>query len=339
MFLSISIPVYNAENYIERCVESIIEQTCKDFEIILVNDGSKDGSLEKCYGLERKHPDLIRVINKENSGSLLTRRRCIKESRGDYLYIMDADDYLNDINAIKIIKNVINEYNSDLVLFNATTKNKDFCYSYPFRDKEIFENNNLDKIYKCLVEGDELNSLWNKVFSRDLVDWQVSYEQFGFIKNGTDMFQVIPLIMNAKKVVYIDKALYFYRVDNNESIVHKFNPYVYDSLKANLARLYKEIKDHGKISPEIDELFSLRYMKIVSTAAFKVRMIRNNEHDGYKYLRNIGNDLTFREYYKKCNKKKLSLFRRVIVRALFNNRYMLLFKMIQVYGRVEMVMR
>ena len=99
MFLSVSIPVYNAEDYIDDCIDSVMNQTMQEFELILVDDGSKDSSRDKCRVWQKKYPDRIRIVEKNNTGSLLTRRRCLEESRGDYIYIMDADDRLCDRNA------------------------------------------------------------------------------------------------------------------------------------------------------------------------------------------------------------------------------------------------
>ena len=93
MFFSISVPVYNAEKYLDRCINSILSQTFSDFELILVDDGSTDKSLEICNNWKAKFPDKIKVVHKANSGSLFTRRICLFESAGEYLYVMDADDY------------------------------------------------------------------------------------------------------------------------------------------------------------------------------------------------------------------------------------------------------
>ena len=107
MFLSISIPVYNAEKTLDQCIKSIIVQTFRDFELILVDDGSTDNSLQICKKWSLSYPEHIRVIHKENSGSLLTRRRCLQESVSKYLYIMDADDYLVDKDALRYIYEAI----------------------------------------------------------------------------------------------------------------------------------------------------------------------------------------------------------------------------------------
>lgn len=114
MFLSVSIPIYNAEKYLEQSIESVLSQSMNDYELILVDDGSKDRSIEICRKWQKKYPQTIRVIEKENTGSLLTRRRCMQESKGDYIYIMDADDYLVDSDMFLKIKNTIDESRADI---------------------------------------------------------------------------------------------------------------------------------------------------------------------------------------------------------------------------------
>lgn len=333
MFLSVAVPVYNAEKYIDRCVESIMAQTFRNFELILVNDGSTDLSLEKCYQWESLYPTIIRVIDKKNTGSLLTRRVCLKETSGEYIYIMDADDYLLNKNAFEIIEKTIKLMNCDLVIFNATTlKDKSLYYSYSFKNREVFENKSLEQVYDCLVEGDNLNSLWNKVFSRDLVDWNCDYNNFLYIKNGTDMFQTIPIIMNAKKIVYINEAFYFYQTNNNEnSIVHKFNPQIYVSLRASYIRLYEEMQHHGVLTSEIERKLNVRYMKIASTAAYKVRLVNLSDYsfDIYNYIKGIGNDELFRRKYSLGVLGELSFGRRIIVFLLHKKMYGILFAILK----------
>ena len=93
MQFSIIIPVYNAERYLHQCIESVIAQTFKDWEMILVNDGSKDGSLAICQEYTSKD-SRIRVIDKPNGGPSSARNRGLDEAQGEYVYFMDADDWI-----------------------------------------------------------------------------------------------------------------------------------------------------------------------------------------------------------------------------------------------------
>ena len=94
MKLSIVIPVYNCENYINRCIDSILNQTYKDYELILVNDGSKDNSLKIIREYEKKY-DFIHVIDQKNSGPAIARNTGLKNANSPYIMFIDSDDYID----------------------------------------------------------------------------------------------------------------------------------------------------------------------------------------------------------------------------------------------------
>ena len=106
--VSIIIPVYNAEKFIEKGIKSILEQTYKNIEIILINDGSADNSLKIIKKYEKKFPDIIKVYNQKNMGVGKTRNKGIEVSNGDYITFIDADDYI-DSDFIETLMNKISD--------------------------------------------------------------------------------------------------------------------------------------------------------------------------------------------------------------------------------------
>lgn len=127
-FISVVIPVYNAEKYLRQCVESVLAQTYDDFEIILVNDGSKDASGVICDELA---PDdgRIRVIHKENGGAADTRNRGIREAKGDYIAFVDADDYIAP-DYLSYLVQLLNTYGVSVSIcdsFWTESRNVDFA--------------------------------------------------------------------------------------------------------------------------------------------------------------------------------------------------------------------
>lgn len=317
MFLSVSIAIYNAEKYLDKCIQSVLDQTENDYELILVDDGSTDRSVEICEKWQQHCPDKIRVIKKENSGSLLTRRVCLQESKGEYIYIMDADDYLIDPNAFKIIKETIRREQCDLVFFDCTSnmETRDRLFRFPFDDGTIFQNETLPDFRRFYLTGRGLKALWNKVFHRSLVDWDVDYTLYKDITNGTDCFQSTPIVSNAQKVYYLDRVFYFYRVNENEnSIVHTFKQTIYTSARANFLRMADEAKDWGIESGELKQMLCQYYMRLASTSAYKVRLLKGNSIDKIGYLKTIGEDPLFKEYCSFSLTKPLS--RRIIVMML-----------------------
>ena len=328
MFFSVSMPVYNAEKYLNESISSVIDQTEKDFELILVDDGSKDNSLSICRQWEAKYPDFIRVVEKENSGSLLTRRRCLTESKGDYLYVIDADDRLVDHDVLKKIREEIERSGCDLLFFKLTTDLKDVeghAQKYPFENHEIFAGEKLRDIYRYYLKDGRLKSLCTKVFHRSLVDWDESYEQYSFVTNGTDYFQSTPILSKAKKMCFLDEALYCYRIENNEnSLIHSFKPSIYVSARENLLRVCEFSKSWGLPEKEREDLLRAACMKMASTSAFKLRLNRNTDFPALDYLKRIGEDELFRKMYDLSLIKGAS--RKIIVFLLYHRRYsMLLF--------------
>ena len=113
--VTIIVPVYNAGKNIEHCVQSILKQTCKDFEVLLINNGSTDDSLERIQNYERQYPEIFKVLTHENSGVVETRHRGIRESKTEYIMFMDNDDFIDD-DYIEVLLNEIETSNMDIVI-------------------------------------------------------------------------------------------------------------------------------------------------------------------------------------------------------------------------------
>ena len=140
MKISIIIPAYNAAKYIKRCIISLLNQTYKNIEIIVVNDGSTDNTLDILKNYD------IKVINQENLGVSCARNNGLKNCSGDYITFVDSDDYV-DKNYIEDIVNILNKYKYDIIetplLFEAYFKNKTLLYTeYKLEKKESFNFNN-----------------------------------------------------------------------------------------------------------------------------------------------------------------------------------------------------
>ena len=114
-FFSVVIPVYNSEKYLNECLESVFAQTCADFELILVDDESKDKSGTICDEWKERYPNRVQVIHQKNTGVYIAKRNGIKASNGSYIYVMDNDDLIVSDTAFKVIKDKIEKSNCDLV--------------------------------------------------------------------------------------------------------------------------------------------------------------------------------------------------------------------------------
>lgn len=151
--VTIVIPVYNSEKYIGRCIESILNQTFQDFELLIINDGSKDNSKEIIKEYKSKYPDKITFINQENKGVSTTRNEAIKIANGKYIMFIDNDDYI-DNDYIEIYVSKINQTNADIVMGGYRRVNIDNKILF----KQRLKNTNWSK-YIVLAP-------WAKIYNR-----------------------------------------------------------------------------------------------------------------------------------------------------------------------------
>lgn len=199
--VSIIIPVYNVELYLEECLKSALNQTLDAIEIICINDGSTDNSSNILKIYSEKYNN-IKVINQDNKGLSTTRNIGIKEARGEFIYFLDSDDYI-ELNTIEICYREAKKYNLDMITFDANV----------FWDKNI-KSNEWEKKYDR-----------KEILSTDIV-------------NGKEFY----ILSNKKGVYYSPVWLYFYKkefIDKNnlffyEGIVHEDEIYTSTALiKAN----------------------------------------------------------------------------------------------------------
>lgn len=228
---SILVPVYNAEKYLDECIQSVLKQTYQNFELILVDDGSKDSSGEICDRYA-KTDERIRVVHQQNQGLLLTRRLSMRMSEGEYLLFLDSDDCFRK-DTLELVYNTIKKYGCDIVLFNASTvagfsqKSRDFG----FANEQQFKGQDKHILYEKLATSSQLNNLCFKAIKRSIIDIEKDYSSFSFVSNAEDLLQTLPIIDKAENIVYIDQALYYYR-QHQQSMVHKLNLNFYKSVKS-----------------------------------------------------------------------------------------------------------
>lgn len=213
MLISFLVPVYNVENYIEKCINSILSQKGADFEIVLLDDGSTDNSGEICDAYAKEYPDIVRVIHKENEGLLLTRRRGFKEAKGDYVACVDSDDYISS-DYLQTVVMALEEYNCDMLMFDYESFYPD-GHTEPsgidVKEVQIYEGEDKKEIYKRRLLKNKYNNMWSKVIKREVVDLDFDYSTFGVKNMCEDAIQSYELYTRAQKIVFLPEALYMYR--------------------------------------------------------------------------------------------------------------------------------
>lgn len=211
--VSVIIPVYNMENTLERCVESLFQQTYSDIEIILIDDGSKDDSQKVCKLLADKS-EKVRYFHTENQGPGPARNLGIAKAAGSYLYFADADDYLEP-NAINKMVKACKRENADLVVFGYRSLNNDGIvisekhYEDATRDGDAIRNDYSDYLIMTSKWGIQ-GAPWNKLFLKEIVDqYHVEYPS---LRRHEDEGFISRYMCFVNRVVFISDVLYTYYV-------------------------------------------------------------------------------------------------------------------------------
>ncbi|MDO4748245.1 MAG: glycosyltransferase family A protein [Eubacteriales bacterium] len=220
MLFSVLIPLYNAEKYIGECIDSVLAQTYKDFEIVIVDDGSTDRSSEIADKYAKDYSDNIRVKHKEKTGVVLTRRRLLQEAKGEYIVWIDSDDiykpdYLSDLSE------EINKNQPDVIISNYEflDDSKKVVCSLDLPDKSIIQKDDKHIIFEKMLLGRNMNELVTKCIRREIIDINVDYSGFMHVRMGDDLFCLLPIFDVAERIEYLDRSYYLYRVVTS-SITH-----------------------------------------------------------------------------------------------------------------------
>lgn len=226
--VSFVVAIYNVEKYLGKCIESLIHQEMKEVEIILVNDGSKDGCLKICNDYAARD-ERIRVIDQENQGANAARNNGLQAARGEWVYFVDGDDYVDSRGCLSLLEYMKQDY--DVILFtNAVcsgekvrqTKHSGQCIFFgreDFVELQLSALNRLGK-YKYEMNVVEPACIWNKIYRRTfLTDNGLKFVP-GFPKLQDLSFNLL-VYDKAKKGIYVPVVGYYYRM-NQESVTHKY---------------------------------------------------------------------------------------------------------------------
>lgn len=283
--ISIIIPVYNAEKYLLKCLNSVINQTYNNLEIILVDDESTDNS-SKIYNEIAKNDNRIKIFHQKNKGVSSARNKGLANCNGDYILFLDADDYL-ELNCIEECLKIINEYGVDIIKFNYIKELNFYKRANTF---SVVTNTYIEKekyktlIYPNVLSTFDFSNIWNCMIKKEI------YHTNKFNKNitiGEDFLYFLNCLKDSKSIYFLNKYLYHYTVNNN-SITHKFEP------KKNL----KKLEDSIIANKEVNKILN-----------------KNDYDDPSSYLnrnnKNLKNNLyqcieqsTYREFINYINKIK-----------------------------------
>lgn len=224
MFFSVIVPIYKVEKYLQRCIDSVLTQSCKDFELILVDDGSPDNCPEICDANASKHQN-IKVIHKENGGLVSARQAGVKVAAGEYVFNLDGDDALLP-NALECAKRIITETNADIVSFS----HREYCDGYT-RDKVndivpvgFYNKEDMEKyIYPHILSDKNMKNfayfLCGKAIRRTLlVPHQLNVSTK--ISLGEDVCCMVPCYLDAESIYVDNTPVYLYTIRDGSLTTH-----------------------------------------------------------------------------------------------------------------------
>lgn len=265
--ISVIVPVYNVEKYLDKCLDSLVNQTLKDIEIIIVNDGSPDHSQDIIDRYANKYSKKVKAFKKENGGLSDARNYGLSRAKGEYVLFVDSDDYI-DINTCEKLYNKATSNNYDIVLFK-------YYIVYPKSKKlmnvlsEYHDKNNISKNEYLLSTPSACNKLFKTKF---LIDNKFSFP-VGIIYE--DYASISTLILYNPKIAFVNKALYYY-IQSDVSITRRpvYNKKFEDIFIASDI-LYDKLKSSDDVYDELEYHFIDYLLYEGSLNFYKYRRIDN----------------------------------------------------------------
>lgn len=208
--ISIIVPVYNAELYVERCLESICNQTYKNIEILVIDDGSTDNSFKICKEFEKKDAR-VKLIHKDNEGVSRTRNVALEQASGSYIMFVDSDDWIKE-NMCQLMLNSITDEESDVAICEYI-----HYIERENKEKKIEINDYGYREFKDIISDDRTKAggfSWNKMIRKDRIN-------YNFDENIHNFENLLFLLRNSdaiKKFSIVHEALYVYNINENSTI-------------------------------------------------------------------------------------------------------------------------
>ena len=288
---SVLVPVYNVEKYIRDCIESVLGQTYKNFELILVDDGSPDKSGTICDEYA-KNDSRIRVFHKSNQGSLHTRIDAIERASGDYYVFLDSDDMIKR-NALEIINAKIQKYSCDCLIYGYEQIEEGKALSQVCDAVEEVLCEKKD-IYRKVFFSTAYNSLCRKAV-KATVFHGIDYSPYYHLNYSEDLLQSLEIYKYSKTIAFIPDVLYEYRM-NPTSITHNSDKRIIDYTirKKTLEFLINE----AVFTKDDYDQYRDFCIGMVTGDLIRLSMIHKNYSYIIKKMTDIRNDSYYQDFLK-----------------------------------------
>lgn len=303
--LSVVVPVYNVEKYIDKCLNSLVNQGIDDYEIIVVNDGTKDNSQKIIDKYVNEYPNIVKSYIKENGGLSDARNYGIARASGEYITFLDSDDYIEP-DTYKNMLDIAYKDNLDLVV-------SDLEYYWGSNPSDSNPNDSNPKLIKegiNRVSDDDLKNLflsplfsWNKIYKKELFDKLECKYPVGLWYE--DIPVTLKFFSSIDKVGYYNHVSYHYLQRNTSILGSSYNDKMYDIFTI-FEGVIKDFKDRGVYDKYYDELEYLFIEHFLVYGAF--RFLRTDHYKdlmnkAFKFVREYFPDFRDNKYIKTLGKK------------------------------------
>ncbi len=306
--ISVIVPIYNVESYLEKCINSIVNQTYTNLEIILIDDGSTDNSGIICDKYKKQDKRII-VIHQNNKGLSSARNKGLDIAKGELITFVDGDDYI-ELTMIEELNNNMNKYNSDIAMcdFNYCKNDNIINNKYEGKKESCVTD---DKEKYCIIQN-ELGSIivyaWNKLYKKEIFDG-IRYPEG---KIYEDSFVLCDVLNKAKSISYLLKPLYNY-VYRSDSIVNTFTINHFDKINS-FNRKIEFFNNKEYFDLALEEKNRKMNILIVNLSKMKRYGIKNKEvwNKYYKELLNTNKEVKWKgstkynKFYKVFKKPSIS---------------------------------
>ncbi|WP_430602145.1 hypothetical protein IGJ02_002419 [Enterococcus sp. DIV0724b] len=290
--VSIIVPIYNVEKYLLECLESLVNQTYKNIEILLIDDGSTDQSREIAQEFCEAHPEFkTQLIVKENGGQSSARNVGIQHAKGTYFIFVDSDDLISSTH-VEILYKAVNEMNVKLAMCKFTKNIKELSNNLSV-NKTSLKGDFLTLVEKLYASDYHAVSASGKIYHRTLIE-EVKFHEGIIYEDGIFFYEIIDKI---DEIILVDSVCYYYRTTENSTLISKINKKNFDILKKNELTLSFFKKSHPEAlthfyqkAMNVNDFMAVKCMEdktILSKDLLKKLYSQNKQYSKGFFPRNI----------------------------------------------------
>ena len=333
MKISIIVPAYNVENYIETCIKSILKQTYSNIDLIIINDGSTD----KTLNIIKRYSEYnnIHIITKKNDCVSSARNIGIKESTGEYLFLLDSDDWIDAHYIEKCVKEISN-YNLDILFtpYIKEYKNRSIKNDLFQKNRIIFEDRMDLQNLRVRLFGpsgteqksplllDNLSPVWGKFYRKETID-KILFEDLESI-GSEDLWFNINVFKNAKKIGYYGEVYLHYNKTNENSIVSTKNINMNEQWKNLYSKMEEFILENELNNIFFEALYNREVLNFFGLM-LKTTYLDINYMDKKKIALGILNDSAYKDAIQKFSLKNMKLMWYLFYKNIKNHNFFMIY--------------